>query len=77
MIYRHARPDEWNDMEFFEKELEDLKTLRDRGTIIEKAYLDEFRRLYQRYYRDKKKYAKYEHEYLQGIKKGNFTQILL
>ncbi len=56
----------------FEKELEDLKTLRDRGTITEKAYLDEFRRLYQRYYRDKKKYAeeyaKYEHEYLQGMK---------
>ena len=56
----------------FEKELEDLKDLRDRGTITEKAYLDEFRRLYQRYYRDKKKYAeeyaKYEHEYLQGMK---------
>ena len=56
----------------FEKELDDLKTLRDRGTITEKAYLDEFRRLYQRYYRDKKKYAeeyaKYEHEYLQGMK---------
>ncbi len=59
-------------VEAFEKELEDLKTLRDRGTITEKAYLDEFRRLYQRYYRDKKKYAeeyaKYEHEYLQGMK---------
>ena len=56
----------------FEKELDDLKTLRDRGTITEKTYLDEFRRLYQRYYRDKKKYAeeyaKYEHEYLQGMK---------
>ena len=56
----------------FEKELEDLKDLRDRGAITEKAYLDEFRRLYQRYYRDKKKYAeqyaKYEQEYLQGIK---------
>ena len=56
----------------FEKELEDLKDLRGRGTITEKAYLDEFRRLYQRYYRDKKKYAeeyaKYEHEYLQGMK---------
>lgn len=56
----------------FEKELEDLKDLRDRGTLTEKEYLDNFRRLYRKYYRDKKKYAeqyaKYEHEYLQGMK---------
>lgn len=56
----------------FEKELEKLQTLRDQGKITEKQYLDYLRKLYQRFFRDKKKYAeqyaKYEHEYLQGMK---------
>lgn len=56
----------------FEKELEKLQTLRDHGKITEKQYLDYLRKLYQRFFRDKKKYAeqyaKYEHEYLQGMK---------
>ncbi len=56
----------------FEEELKDLKNLRDQGTLTEKEYLDKFRMLYRKYYRDKKKYAeqyaKYEHEYLQGMK---------
>lgn len=56
----------------FEKELKKLQTLRDHGKITEKQYLDYLRKLYQRFFRDKKKYAeqyaKYEHEYLQGMK---------
>ncbi len=56
----------------FEKELERLKTLRDQGKITEKQYLDYLRKLYQKFFKDKKKYAeqyaKYEHEYLQGMK---------
>lgn len=56
----------------FEKELKKLQTLRDQGKITEKQYLDHLRKLYQRFFRDKKKYAeqyaKYEHEYLQGMK---------
>lgn len=56
----------------FEKELKKLQTLRDQGKITEKQYLDYLRKLYQRFFRDKKKYAeqyaKYEHEYLQGMK---------
>lgn len=56
----------------FEEELKDLQTLRDQGTITEKEYLDQLRRLYQQFFRDKQKYAeeyaKYEHEYLQGMK---------
>ena len=55
-----------------EKELKKLQTLRDQGKITEKQYLDYLRKLYQRFFRDKKKYAeqyaKYEHEYLQGMK---------
>ena len=56
----------------FEKELKQLQTLRDQGKITEKEYLDYLRKLYQKFFRDKKKYAeqyaKYEHEYLQGMK---------
>lgn len=56
----------------FEKELKKLQTLRDQGKITEKQYLDYLRKLYQKFFRDKKKYAeqyaKYEHEYLQGMK---------
>lgn len=56
----------------FEKELKKLQTLRDQGKITEKQYLDYLRKLYQKFFKDKKKYAeqyaKYEHEYLQGMK---------
>lgn len=56
----------------FEKELKQLQTLRDQGKITEKEYLDYLRKLYQKFFKDKKKYAeqyaKYEHEYLQGMK---------
>ncbi len=56
----------------FEKELDNLKESRDQGKITEKEYLDYLRKLYQHFFRDKKKYAKeydkYEQEYLQGMK---------
>ncbi len=56
----------------FEDELKKLQTLRDQGKITEKRYLDYLRKLYQKFFKDKKKYAeqyaKYEHEYLQGMK---------
>ncbi len=56
----------------FEKELDSLKESRDQGKITEKEYLDYLRKLYQHFFRDKKKYAKeydkYEQEYLQGMK---------
>lgn len=56
----------------FEQELDKLKTSRDQGKITEKQYLDYLRKLYQHFFRDKKKYAeeyaKYENEYLQGMK---------
>lgn len=56
----------------FEKELKLLQSLRDQGKITEKEYLDQLRKLYIRYFADKKKYLdeyeKYEHEYLDGMK---------
>lgn len=56
----------------FEEELKDLQGLRDRGVISEKEYLDRLRTLYQKYFKDKKKYAeqyaKYERQYLEGMK---------
>lgn len=59
-------------LESFEKELKDLDDLKDRGKITEKQYLDALRRLYLKYFRDKKKYLKeyekYEHQYLEGMK---------
>lgn len=57
-------------LEAFEKELEELDTLRSQGKLTEKQYLDALRRLYLKYFRDKEKYlkeyAKYEHDYLDG-----------
>ena len=59
-------------LESFEKELKDLDSLKDRGKITEKQYLDALRRLYLKYFRDKEKYLKeyekYEHQYLEGMK---------
>lgn len=56
----------------FEEELKDLQNLRDSGVIDEKEYLDRLRALYQKYFKDKKKYAeqyaKYERQYLEGMK---------
>lgn len=57
-------------LEAFEKELKHLDDLKDRGRISEKQYLDELRKLYLKYFNQKKKYldqfAQYESEYLQG-----------
>lgn len=59
-------------VEAFEKELEKLKDLRDRGVIDESEYLDRLRQLYIRYFADRKEYLdefnKYEREYLEGMK---------
>ncbi len=59
-------------LEAFEKELKDLDDLKDRGEITEKQYLDALRRLYVKYFNQKKKYLKeyekYEHQYLEGMK---------
>lgn len=59
-------------LESFEKELKDLDDLKDRGKITEKQYLDALRRLYLKYFNQKKKYLKefekYEHQYLDGMK---------
>ena len=55
----------------FEKELESLKILRDRGEIDEKEYLDRLKVLYEKYFKDRKEYLdefkKYETEYLEGM----------
>ena len=59
-------------LEAFEKELSDLDDLKDRGKTTEKQYLDSLRRLYAKYFSQKKKYLKeyekYEHQYLEGMK---------
>ena len=56
----------------FEKELESLKILRERGDISEKEYLDRLKVLYEKYFKDRKQYLdefkKYETEYLEGMK---------
>ncbi|MCX4343123.1 MAG: phage tail tape measure protein [Kineothrix sp.] len=59
-------------LEAFEKELKDLDDLKSNGKISEKQYLDALRRLYVKYFNQKKKYLKeyekYEHQYLEGMK---------
>ncbi len=59
-------------LEAFENELSELDTLKDRGKITEKQYLDALRKLYVKYYNDKEKYLdqyeKYEYQYLSGMK---------
>ena len=59
-------------LEAFEKELSELDSLKDRGKITEKQYLDALRHLYVKYFNQKKKYldqyAKYEDQYLSGMK---------
>lgn len=59
-------------LEAFEKELKQLEDDKDNGLITEKQYLDGLRRLYNKYFRDKKKYLdqykKYERQYLEGMK---------
>lgn len=56
----------------FEEEHKLLKSIREQGKITEKDYLDQLRKLYIRYFKDRKKYLeeyeKYEHEYLDGLK---------
>lgn len=58
--------------EQFEKELNSLQDLHDRGKITEKEYLDALRALYEKYFKDREKYLdeyqKYEKEYLDGMK---------
>lgn len=62
--------EEYNDA--FEKELDVLEYLRDNDFIDEKEYLDQKRKLIEKYYKNNDKYAKeyYEkiHEYLEGVK---------
>lgn len=57
-------------LEAFEKELQKLDDLKSQGKISEKQYLDALRRLYVKYFNQKKKYLdqyeKYESQYLQG-----------
>ncbi len=59
-------------LEAFEKELSELDDLKSRGKITEKQYLDALRKLYVKYFNQKKKYLKeyekYEHQYLDGMK---------
>lgn len=56
----------------FEKELDELDSLKDRGIITEKEYLDTLRSLYERYFKDRAgyldEYKKYERQYLEGMK---------
>ena len=57
----------------YEEELKVLEYLRDNDFIDEKEYLDQMRKLTERYFKDKDKFAeeyyKKIHEYLEGIKK--------
>ena len=56
----------------FEESLSELDRLKEIGILSEKGYLDELRKLYNRFYRDKEKYLKnyqnMESKYLQGMK---------
>lgn len=58
--------------EAFDKEMETLDWLRENKFINDKEYWDQYRKLYEKFYKDNDKYAKefYEHQqkYLQGIK---------
>ncbi|MCM1253245.1 MAG: phage tail tape measure protein [Clostridium sp.] len=55
----------------FEEEYSRLKDMLDRGEISEAQYLNALRRLYTRYFKDRKEYLdeyrKYESEYLSGM----------
>lgn len=55
----------------FEKEYSNLKDMLNRGEISEAQYLNRLRALYNKYFRDRKKYLsefkKYESEYLTGM----------
>lgn len=59
-------------VEEFEKQYEKLGELRDNDKIDEYEYCQYLRALYEKFFKDKKKYAeqyeKYEHEYLSGMK---------
>ena len=59
-------------VEAFEKELKRLDSLKERGKINEKQYLDALRALYEKYFKGRKKYLdkfkEYESKYLQGMK---------
>lgn len=59
-------------VEAFEKELKQLDSLKERGKINEKQYLDALRALYEKYFKGRKKYLdkfkEYESKYLQGMK---------
>lgn len=59
-------------VEEFEKQYEKLGELRDNDKIDEYEYLQYLRALYEKFFKDKEKYAeqyeKYEHEYLSGMK---------
>lgn len=59
-------------VEAFEKELKQLDTLKERGKINEKQYLDALLALASKYFKGRKKYLdkfkEYEYKYLQGMK---------
>lgn len=59
-------------VEEFEKQYEKLGELRDNDKIDEYEYCQYLRALYEKFFKDKEKYAeqyeKYEHEYLSGMK---------
>lgn len=59
-------------IEEFEKQYEKLGELRDNDKIDEYEYCQYLRALYEKFFKDKEKYAeqyeKYEHEYLSGMK---------
>lgn len=59
-------------VEGFKKELENLKSLKDDGLISEAEYLDRYRALYEKYFKDKSKYAKEyydnQRQYLEEMK---------
>lgn len=58
-------------VEAFEEELQNLKDLRDQGVISEKEYLDRYRALYEKYFKDidgyAKEFADNQKQYLDGM----------
>lgn len=70
-------------IEQYEKEYDVLKWLLDNGYIDQKEYYDQLRILYEKFFKDKDKYAKEyaekEREYLEGLKsmyEGSLSSII-